>query len=134
MPLSANVRSPALSAAPPDRGEPAAATETLTNAAAPRPGAHAAASEHPVAPAAIGNTSTTAAQALRATSNAKTLEARRSIASPPMGKTATAAAVGALPDQAAGIRIDEEELPDGRRVPVYRRPTIFDRLRTPGIE
>jgi hypothetical protein len=36
-------------------------------------------------------------------------------------------------DQAAGmVRVDEEELPDGRRVPVYRRPTIFDGVRTSG--
>lgn len=136
-PVSANVRSQSVSAAPSDRGEPAAATEPRTNAAAPPPGAPAAApaDEHPVAPAAIGNTSTAAARAPRASSNAKMLEARRSIASPPMGKTAAAAAAGALPDQAAGmVRIDEEELPDGRRVPVYRRPTIFDSVRTPRTE
>jgi hypothetical protein len=39
------------------------------------------------------------------------------------------------PNQAAGmVRIDEEELPDGRRVPVYRRPTIFDGVRNAGSQ
>src|SRR5262245_24689062 len=40
-----------------------------------------------------------------------------------------------VPNQAAGlVRIDEEELPDGRRVPVYRRPTIFDGVRNAGSQ
>ena len=38
-------------------------------------------------------------------------------------------------DQATGmVQVDEEELPDGRRVPVYRRPTIFDGVRTSGSQ
>jgi len=32
------------------------------------------------------------------------------------------------------VQVDEEELPDGRRVPVYRRPTIFDGVRTSGSQ
>ena len=41
----------------------------------------------------------------------------------------------AQPDQATGmVQVDEEELPDGRRVPVYRRPTIFDGARAPGSQ
>ena len=38
-------------------------------------------------------------------------------------------------DQTTGmVQVDEEELPDGRRVPVYRRPTIFDGVRTSGSQ
>jgi hypothetical protein len=38
-------------------------------------------------------------------------------------------------DQATGmVQVDEEALPDGRRVPVYRRPTIFDGVRTSGSQ
>ncbi|HSR75376.1 MAG TPA: hypothetical protein VLN57_02215 [Xanthobacteraceae bacterium] len=38
-------------------------------------------------------------------------------------------------DQPTGmVQVDEEELPDGRRVPVYRRPTIFDGVRTSGSQ
>jgi hypothetical protein len=41
----------------------------------------------------------------------------------------------AQPDQATGmVQVDEEELPDGRRVPVYRRATIFDGARAPGSQ
>ena len=41
----------------------------------------------------------------------------------------------AQPDQATGIvQVDEGELPDGRRVPVYRRATIFDGTRAPGSQ
>ena len=37
--------------------------------------------------------------------------------------------------QATGmVQVDEEELPDGRRVPVYRRPTIFDGVRNSGSQ
>ena len=44
-------------------------------------------------------------------------------------RTANAAPPAAI-DQGAGmVRIDEEELPDGRRVPLYRWPTIFDGVR-----
>ena len=38
----------------------------------------------------------------------------------------------AAANQSTGmIQVDEEELPDGRRVPVYRRATIFDGARAP---
>jgi hypothetical protein len=41
----------------------------------------------------------------------------------------------AQPDQATGmVQVDEEELPDGRRVPVYRRATIFDGARGSGSQ
>jgi hypothetical protein len=32
------------------------------------------------------------------------------------------------------VQVDEEELPDGRRVPVYRRATIFDGARGSGSQ
>jgi hypothetical protein len=47
--------------------------------------------------------------------------------------TRNSAKAAAPADQATGmVEVDEEELPDGRRVPVYRRPTIFDGVRTSG--
>jgi hypothetical protein len=51
---------------------------------------------------------------------------------PNAGNSAKAASPG---DQATGmVQVDEEALPDGRRVPVYRRPTIFDGVRTSGSQ
>jgi hypothetical protein len=51
---------------------------------------------------------------------------------PNAGNSAKAASQG---DQPTGmVQVDEEQLPDGRRVPVYRRPTIFDRVRTSGSQ
>jgi hypothetical protein len=49
-------------------------------------------------------------------------------------RTANAMPPGAVAQGAGMVRIDEEELPDGRRVPVYRRPTIFDGVRGGGVQ
>jgi hypothetical protein len=47
----------------------------------------------------------------------------------------TSAKAASPADQSTGmVQVDEEELPDGRRVPVYRRPTIFDGARTSGSQ
>src|SRR5262245_50223012 len=60
--------------------------------------------------------------------NSKISENKNSVARTNI-RTANAAPPTVV-DQGAGmVRIDEEELPDGRRVPVYRRPTIFDGVR-----
>ena len=49
--------------------------------------------------------------------------------------TRNSAKAAAPADQATGmVEVDEEDLPDGRRVPVYRRPTIFDGVRTSGSQ
>jgi len=54
---------------------------------------------------------------------------------PAPANTRNSAKAGTQADQAAGmVQVDQEELPDGRRVPVYRRPTIFDGVRTSGSQ
>jgi len=121
--------SPVTTAAPVAEPEAARANSILPQ---PETQAAAPAKEHPVAG---GNTGPTTARASHATApNTKMIEARRPITNLPNSKTASAAE-SSSPDQAAGmVRIDEEELPDGRRVPVYRRPTIFDSVRPRGSE
>jgi hypothetical protein len=79
-------------------------------------------------------------------SNAKASSTKRVNATPTDAETPTpgtrnqanarnSAKTGSQADQSTGmVQVDEEELPDGRRVPVYRRPTIFDGVRTSGSQ
>lgn len=65
--------------------------------------------------------------------NSKAPESKTSTTKPNI-RTANAAPSSAVDQSAGMVRIDEEELPDGRWVPVYRRPTIFDGVRSTGVQ
>ena len=104
-----------------------------TAADAPAPGEKSATAKSPDSKA--GETKATNGKA----SNTKGTNATGAETSNPGARTpantrnsAKAASQG---DQPTGmVQVDEEELPDGRRVPVYRRPTIFDSVRTSGSQ
>jgi hypothetical protein len=130
------------------QGDVATAPAGVTKAAEPMPRARPAAAD--TLPSKGKSTGTKATDAkpdeAKATttkpSNAKAANGTRTSAGDaPTGNARDQANVRgsgkatAQPDQATGmVQVDEEELPDGRRVPVYRRPTIFDGARAPGSQ